>query len=123
MLGEIACGEPIWAEEDKESYVMADCNIKADFCLKAKGDSMINARINHGDVVFIRQQSIVDNGEIAVVIIDNEATLKRVYFDRANGKLVLSAENPAYPPMVYTGEELNEIRILGKAIYFTSMIV
>lgn len=123
MLGEIACGEPIWADEDRESYVMADTNIKADFCLKAKGDSMINARINHGDIVFIRQQSIVDNGEIAVVIIDNEATLKRVYFDRTNGKLVLSAENPAYPPMVYTGEELNEIRILGKAIYFTSMII
>ena len=123
MLGEIACGEPIWADEDRDSYVMADCNIKADFCLKAKGDSMINARINHGDIVFVRQQSIVDNGEIAVVIIDNEATLKRVYFDRTNGKLVLNAENPAYPPMVYTGEELNEIRILGKAIYFTSMII
>lgn len=80
LLGEIACGEPIWADEDRESYVMADTDIKADFCLTAKGDSMINARIYDGDVVFIKQMPMVENGEIAAVIIDNEATLKRVYY-------------------------------------------
>ena len=77
LLGEIACGEPIFAEEDRESYVETGTNIKADFCLKCKGDSMINARIHDGDIVFIRKQSIVDNGEIAAVIIDNEACTPR----------------------------------------------
>lgn len=116
LLGEIACGEPIYAEEDHESYVSADANIRADFCLKAKGDSMINADIHDGDVVFIRSQSMVENGEIAAVIIEDEATLKRVYYDRENNRLQLIAENPRYAPLVYTGEELNYIRILGKAV-------
>lgn len=118
LLGEIACGEPIYAEEDHESYVSADADIRADFCLKAKGDSMINADIHDGDVVFIRSQSMVENGEIAAVIIEDEATLKRVYYDRENNRLQLIAENPRYAPLVYTGEELNyiRIRILGKAV-------
>lgn len=116
LLGEIACGEPIYAEEDHESYVSADADIRADFCLKAKGDSMINADIHDGDVVFIRKQPMVENGEIAAVIIEDEATLKRVYYDRENNRLQLIAENPRYTPLVYTGEELNHIRILGKAV-------
>ena len=122
MLGEIACGEPIWADEDKESYVMADMDIRADFCLKAKGDSMINARIHNGDIVFIREAPIVDNGEIAAVIIDNEATLKRWYYYREENKLMLVAENPKYPPLVYLNEQLNEVRCLGKAVYFMSAL-
>ena len=116
LLGEIACGEPIYAEEAHESYVSADADIRADFCLKAKGDSMINADIHDGDVVFIRSQSMVENGEIAAVIIEDEATLKRVYYDRESNRLQLIAENPKYAPLVYTGEELNYIRILGKAV-------
>ena len=120
MLGEIACGKPIIAEETFECYVEAGANIKCDFCLRAKGDSMINARIFDGDIVFIRQQSIVNNGEIAAVIIEDEATLKRVYLNQAEGKLVLQAENPAYEPLVYVGEELDHIRILGKAVAFQS---
>lgn len=122
MLGEIACGEPIWADEDRESYVMADMDIKADFCLTAKGDSMINARIYDGDIVFIRHQPVVNNGEIAAVIIDNEATLKRVYYYPEQNKLVLNPENPAYEPLVYINEELSTIRILGKAVYFMSAL-
>lgn len=116
LLGEIACGKPIYAEEEHESYVSADADIHADFCLKAKGDSMINADIHDGDVVFIRQQDMVENGEIAAVIIEDEATLKRVYYDRENNRLQLIAENPSYAPLVYMGEELNYIRILGKAV-------
>ena len=122
MLGEIACGEPIWADEDKESYIMADMDIQADFCLTAKGDSMINARINDGDIVFIRQMPMVENGDIAAVIIDNEATLKRVYYYPEKNKLVLNPENPAFEPLVYINEELDTIRILGKAVYFMSAI-
>lgn len=120
LLGEIACGEPIYADEDRESYIEIGTDIKADFCLRAKGDSMINARILDGDIVFIKKQPIVDNGEIAAVIIDDEATLKRVYYYPQSGKLVLTPENPAYEPLVYIGEELNEIKILGKAIAFQS---
>lgn len=122
MLGEIACGEPIWCDEDKESYVMADMDINADFCLTAKGDSMINARINDGDIVFIREMPIVENGEIAAVVVDNEATLKRVYYYPDKNKLVLNPENPAFEPLVYVNEELDTIRILGKAVYFMSAL-
>lgn len=122
MLGEIACGEPIWADEDRESFVMADMDIRADFCLKAKGDSMVNARIHDGDVVFIQQTDIVRNGEIAAVIIDNEATLKRVYYYPDKNKLVLNPENPRYEPLVYLNEELEQIRILGRAVYFMSAL-
>lgn len=120
LLGEIACGKPIYCDEDRESYVEVGADIRADFCLRAKGDSMIGARIMDGDIVFIRQQSIVENGEIAAVIIDNEATLKRVYYYKDSGKLILQAENPKYSPLIYEGEELNSIRILGKAIAFES---
>lgn len=120
LLGNIACGKPIYAEEDRESYVQAGTNIRADFCLRAKGDSMINARILDGDIVFIKQQPIVDNGEIAAVIIDDEATLKRVYYNPDTKILQLVAENPDFAPLVYSGNELDSIRILGKAIAFQS---
>lgn len=122
LLGDIACGQPIFADEEHESYIEAGADIKADFCLKCQGDSMIGARIMPGDIVFIRQQDMVDNGEIAAVVIDDSATLKRVYYYPERGKLILQAENPAYEPLVYIGEELNYIRILGKAVAFQSNI-
>ena len=122
LLGKIAAGEPIFAEEEHESFVEAGASLHADFCLKVQGDSMINARINDGDVVFIRQQPMVENGEIAAVIIDNEATLKRVYFYPDDNKLILNPENPKYAPFVYVGEELKNIRILGKAVAFQSKL-
>lgn len=120
MLGEIACGKPIFANEEHETYIDASADIKADFCLTAKGDSMIGARIHSGDVVFIKEQSIVDNGQIAAVIIDNDVTLKRWYFYPDKKKLILQAENPNYEPFVYIGEELNNIRCLGRAVSFMS---
>ena len=100
LLGEIACGEPIFAQEDRETFLIADAEIAADFCLLARGDSMIGARIYDGDAVFIRSQPMVENGEIAAVIIDDEATLKRVYYDREHARLQLVPENPAYSPLV-----------------------
>ncbi|MBR5140033.1 MAG: helix-turn-helix domain-containing protein [Clostridia bacterium] len=123
ILGEIACGEPIYASEDHESYAAADENINADFCLRAHGDSMTGARIFDGDIVFIRAQNAVDNGEIAAVIIDEEATLKRVYFYPDQEKLILSPENPKYAPLVYVGGELESIKIIGKAVAFQSSII
>lgn len=119
-LGTIACGEPILAEENIEAYDDIPNSIKCDFTLICKGDSMVNARINDGDIVYIKQQSQVDNGEIAAVLIDNEATLKRVYI--YEDKVVLQSENTKYPPFVYTKEDMNNIRILGKAVGFTSLL-
>lgn len=120
LLGEIACGEPIYASEDRESYIMAGADIQADFCLIAKGDSMTGARILDGDIVFIRKQEMVEEGEIAAIVIDDEATLKRVYYDSKNNIIQLVADNPAYKPLVYQGDELNMIHILGKAVAFQS---
>lgn len=122
MLGEIACGEPIFCNEEYETFVEASADINADFCLTAKGDSMINARIFDGDIVFIKSTPEVNNGEIAAVVIDDEATLKRVYYYRNENKLVLSAENPRYAPLVYVNEELDSINILGKAVAFMSYV-
>ena len=123
VLGHISCGEPIYAEEEHEGYVALGRKLDADFCLIAKGDSMTGARINDGDVVFIRSQSTLDNGEIGVVIINDEATLKRVYYYPEEEKLILVAENPRYAPFVYVGKELERIKILGKAVAFQSRIL
>ena len=122
MLGEIACGKPKYTNEDRESYIMSGTNIDADFCLKAVGDSMINARILDGDIVFIRKQDIVENGEIAAVVVNNEseATLKRVFYYPEKSLLILKPENPAYEDFIFQNEELNEVHILGKAIAFQS---
>lgn len=120
LLKEISGDDPIYIQEDGESCVMVGANLQADFCLQAKDDSMMGARIMSGDIVFIRRQDRVEDGEIAAVVIDDEATLKRVYYDRENNMIQLVAENPAYKPLVYTGSRLNEIHILGKAVAFQS---
>lgn len=123
ILGSISCGKPIYAEEEHESFAAIDKNIDADFCLIANGDSMTGARIYDGDIVFIRSQSSVDNGEIAAVIINDEATLKRVYYYPEKEKLILNQENPKYEPLVYIGDELDSIKIIGKAVAFQSSVV
>ena len=118
LLGAIACGEPIYREEDE--WISLPNDIKADFCLRCQGDSMIDARINDGDIVFIKSCPEVENGQIAAVSIDNEVTLKRVFYYPEKNKLVLYPENKAYEPFVYMNEELNDIRILGRAVVFLS---
>lgn len=119
-LGVISCGEPILAEENFDGYDEVPSIIKCDFTLVCKGDSMINARINDGDIVYIRQQSTVNNGEIAVVLIDTEATLKRVYL--YEDQIVLQPENTRYAPLVFAKEDMNNVRIIGKAVGFTSRL-
>ena len=118
LLGTIACGTPILAAENLDGYVKMPENVHADFCLRCKGDSMIGARIMDGDLVFIHQQPDVDNGAIAAVIVEDEATLKRIY--KSTGKIILQPENPRYEPFVFVGEELSQIRIIGKAVAFLS---
>ena len=122
LLGTIACGEPILATENVAEYVDMDADVHADFALRCKGDSMINARIFDGDVVYIRKQNTVENGEIAAVLIDgveseSEATLKR--FFNEGDKIRLCAENP---DIQYHGENMNCVRIIGKAVAFLSTV-
>lgn len=124
LLGTIACGEPILATENIEAYVDMDSDIHADFALRCQGDSMVNARIMDGDIVFIRKQDKVENGEIAAVLMDDcsesEATLKRVYI--SDDKIRLCAENPNYQDMIFFEEDMNKVRIIGKAIAFLSTV-
>ena len=120
LVGAIACGAPILADEHIEDYIDIPAHIRADFALTCKGDSMINARIYDGDIVYVRQQETVENGEIAAVLIDDEATLKRVRL--LEDRIVLEPANPLYDPLVYRGEEMAEVHILGKAVAFTSTI-
>ncbi len=122
ILGEVRCGSPALAEEIYMGEVSVAPNIDADFCLIAKGDSMIDARIYDGDYVFIKRCDIVENGKIGVCIIDGEATLKRIYYYPENQKLILVPENKSYAPQSFIGEELEGIRILGQAIAFTSFL-
>lgn len=120
VLGTIAAGEPIIAEETIEYIVANETDIDAQFALKVKGDSMINARIMDGDIVFIRQQPDVEDGEIAAVLIDGEATLKRVY--KMPGRIQLRPENPKYAPRDFTEDNCNDFKILGKAVGFQSKL-
>lgn len=120
LVGTIACGEPLLAEENLDGVVPIPEYIHADFGLRCKGDSMVGARILDGDIACIRQQPDVEDGEIAAVLIDGEATLKRVY--KIPGRLQLRPENPSFPVLEYTGPELEQVRILGKAVYFISPV-
>ena len=121
LIGAIACGSPILAEENIEEYVDLPKHIRADFALTCRGDSMIGADIRDGDVVYIRQQPTVRSGQIAAVLIDDEATLKRVYLQGES--VILQPENPAYPPLVFSGSEAATLRIIGLAVAFTHALV
>lgn len=120
IVGKIACGEPILAKQNIEGYAELDRRVHADFALRCVGDSMINAHIFDDDLVFIKEQPDVDNGEIAAVVIDNEATLKRVY--KYPNRIELRPENPLFPVLQYEGAELGNIRIIGKAIAFLGQV-
>ena len=118
IIGTIACGEPILAEENIDGYTHIEDVIHADFGLRCKGDSM-SPKFLDGDIVLIRQQPMVENGQIAAVIIENEATLKRVYVDQ--DKIVLNPENLSFAPLVYQGEQMNTVRIIGLAVGYTRL--
>lgn len=119
-LGTIACGEPILAQQNIDTYDFVPAWAHCDFTLVCQGDSMIGARIYDGDVVCIHSQPQVENGEIAAVLIEDEATLKRVrlYPDH----IVLEPENPNYRPLVFWDAEMAQVRILGKATHFISPV-
>lgn len=111
LLGQIAAGTPILAEQNIEDYFNLDSKIKADFALRVKGQSMAGAGIFPGDIVFIRQQSSLENGEIGAILIENEATLKKFY--KQGDTIVLQPENDMYKPIILTN---GNVRILGKLV-------
>lgn len=121
LVGQIACGTPILAEQNIEDYVDLPGHIRADFALTCKGESMIGAGIRTGDIVYIRKQEEVENGQIAAVMIGNdEATLKRVY--TKPGVVQLVAENPNIAPAVFIGKEAEQIHIIGLAVAYTHVL-
>ncbi len=120
LIGTIACGKPILAVENADETVSAPDSIHADFALRCQGDSMINARIFDGDLVYIRAQPEVENGQIAAVRIGDEATLKRVYYSPDRHRITLRACNPLYPDLEYAEAELEHVQVLGLAVGFFS---
>ncbi|MGF7184625.1 repressor LexA [Desulfitispora alkaliphila] len=121
VLGSIAVGEAILAEEYIERYEYVPEHVNVDFCLRIKGDSMIGARILDGDIVCIRRQLDLENGEIGAVIINGEeATFKRFY--KLNDSIILRSENPHYQDFIFSKEDMCAVKILGKAMYFISNV-
>lgn len=115
LLGEIACGEPILCQENYDNLFQWDAELgRPNFMLKARGDSMIDAGIDDGDLVFFKETPEVENGKIAAVIIDNETTLKRFY--KHDNQIILQPENKAYSPIIINEEDGLNIRILGEMI-------
>ena len=120
LVGSIACGTPILAQQNIDGSVDAPEDIRCDFALRCKGDSMIDAGIHDGDAVYIRIQPEVENGEIAAVRIGEEATLKRVYYDGTT--LTLMPANAAFAPMIFTGPQLEEVHIEGRVVGWTHWV-
>lgn len=120
IIGSVHAGNPTFSEdyiEGYESIDISELNPSYDYIyIRVEGNSMINARIHDGDIVLVRKQADVENGDIAVVVIDNEsATLKRIL--KKQNILVLQPENPAYSSYIFSGEEQNRVRIIGKVIH------
>lgn len=115
LLGEIACGEPIFCQENYDNMFQWDIDLgRPNFMLKARGDSMIDAGIEDGNLVFFKQTPEVENGKIAAVLIDNEVTLKRFY--KHDNQIILQPENKEYPPIIIKEEDYKSIKILGEMI-------
>ena len=122
LVGQIACGTPILAEQNITDYVDLPGHIRADYALTCRGNSMIGAGIRDGDIVYIRQQEEVENGQIAAVSVDqDEATLKRFYLEQ--GVVQLVAENPSVPPLFFIGADVTRVQVLGLAVAYTHTIV
>ena len=115
ILGEIACGEPIFCQENYDGFFQIDEDLdRPDFCLTANGDSMIDVGINDGDLVFMRETPVVENGKIAAVLIDDTVTLKRFY--KNDNEVILQPENKSYSPIIIREGDGQNIRILGEMI-------
>lgn len=128
LLDKISCGEPILAVKEHDSYVTADRDIDADFCVIAKGDSMRQSRICDGDTVFIKQMQAVGDirnvaaAGVVAIIINDEVTLKRVYYNKDNDTLILADDNSKRPPILLNGSEIDNLNCIGRAVCFMSLL-
>lgn len=120
LLGTTAAGEPIYSEEHFEEYIDVHEKYNIDYCLRVQGDSMIGANIFDGDIVFVRKQSIVENGEIAVVRVNDTVTLKRFY--KTDTGVMLQSENPKYAPLLFNSNNTDSFIILGKAVILQTTV-
>ena len=116
IIGTVKCGPDGLAFEDIDGYVYVDDDLTGEiFALRYKGDSMKFEAIDDGDIAIVRRQDDVECGELAVVAVNgDEGTLKRVR--KFDGGIILEAANPDYPPRIFTGEDLNKIKIVGKVL-------
>ncbi len=116
ILGNVAAGEPIFADEEHEEYVIEDDANDCDFALRIAGDSM-EPLLHDGDIVYVRQQDDVNDGEIGILLLDDEAVIKHIYHI-PDGVQVVSQNAAKYPPKTYTWPNYDTIRILGRAIAY-----
>ena len=115
VLGEIACGEPIFCQQNYEGFFQIDEDLaRPDFCVTARGDSMLDVGIEDGDLVFLKQTPTVENGKIAAVLIEDTVTLKRFY--KNENQIILQPENKTYSPIIITEEDGKNIKILGEMV-------
>ena len=110
----------VFESEEKHQKFNENGESDADFCIKMSGDSMISSRIYDGDIVFIKRQDDVSDGDLTAVELNGEISLKRIF--KLGDRVQLRCENPAYPPITLEGEELDTLKILGKAVAFQSKI-
>ena len=116
ILGNVAGGEPIFADEEHEEYVIDDDANDRDFALRIAGDSM-EPLLHDGDIVYVRQQDDVNDGEIGILLLDDEAVIKHIYHI-PDGVQVVSQNAAKYPPKTYTWPNYDTIRILGRAVAY-----
>lgn len=122
LLGDIACGEPLLAEENIEDWMPVEVDVNCDFVLRCKGTSMAPKLMN-GDMVMIRQQPDVEDGQIAAVLIGDETALKHVYhMPHAQGIQLVAENQNVFAPRFYMGEEASNVRILGKVVAYMRMV-
>lgn len=123
MLGYAAAGQPLENLDGQDTYyVETDSRYAVDFCITVRGDSMINAGINDGDIVFVKSQPEVPNGKIACVEIDNERVCIKRFYKTDTGVMLVS-ENPKYAPLQFSESSCTDFRVLGLAVIKQSEIV
>lgn len=123
MLGYAAAGQPLENLDGQDTYyVETDSRYEVDFCITVRGDSMINAGINDGDIVFVKSQPEVPNGKIACVEIDNERVCIKRFYKTDTGVMLVS-ENPKYAPLQFSESSCTDFRVLGLAVIKQSEIV
>ncbi len=122
LVLEVRSGDPFLDYKNAIPLYGEESDAAPDMCFSVKDQAMSGARITEGDSVFIRETETVENGAIALVSVSGELMLRRVYDRKEEGKLILTAENPAVPPLVFLGLERSEVKIVGRAVLFQSHV-